>query len=73
MSTSGDIFRYSTPEGYDGEWKPRIPMESQEAPYQFSPRFQMEAWGNSSGQPMGIDFDRQARPDQEHRNAELRI
>ncbi|CAE7363029.1 drp35 [Symbiodinium sp. KB8] len=40
VSTSGDIFRYSTPEGYDGE-------------------FQMEAWGNSSGQPMGIDFDSQ--------------
>ncbi|CAE7237796.1 drp35 [Symbiodinium natans] len=40
VSASGDIFRYSTAEGYDGE-------------------FQMEAWGNSSGQPMGIDFDSQ--------------
>lgn len=25
------------------------------------PRFQMEAWGNSSGQPLGLDFDSQAR------------
>ena len=24
----------------------------------------MEAWGNSSGQPLGIDFDSQARSQQ---------
>eukprot|EP00434_Breviolum_minutum_P014155 symbB.v1.2.012480.t1/scaffold861.1/size176854/10 len=40
VSSAGDIFRYSSIEGYENE-------------------FQMEAWGNSSGQPLGLDFDSQ--------------
>lgn len=40
ISASGDIYRYSSVEGYDNE-------------------FATDSWGQSQGQPLGLDFDNQ--------------